>query len=87
MTLAATALSYVDTSVQAGTSYCYKVQAVNGVGPSPIVYESCAVTEPVVDPVPITGAIRADDTAGDQTGAPANAQLDLEALPRRTFLR
>jgi hypothetical protein len=80
VTLAATALSYVDTSVQAGTSYCYKVQAVNGVGPSPIVYESCAVTEPVVDPCAVPGAIRADDTAGDQTGAPANAQLDLKKL-------
>ncbi|HSX60672.1 MAG TPA: Ig-like domain-containing protein [Tahibacter sp.] len=79
-TLGAAALSYVDTSVQAGVSYCYKVQAVNGAGTSPAVYEACAVAEPVVDPCAIPGALRADDSGGDQTGAPANAQLDLKRL-------
>ncbi len=45
----ATVMSYIDTTLTAGTTYCYRVRAYNTVGDSPYTPEACAVAPtPVV---------------------------------------
>jgi hypothetical protein len=72
-TIAGTAVRYDDTTASANTSYYYKVVAVNAQGDScgnnetaaPVMGDSCS------------GIIEATDPAGDQKGAPGNADLDV----------
>lgn len=77
LTSVGTHQSYVDKKVKAGTTYYYDLVATNAVGNSP--------ASPVVSPVLINtkpqcslpGQLVLTDPAGDQVGAPNNADLDI----------
>lgn len=72
--------SYLDTTAKAGTYY-YRVAAVNKVGQSP----QCGEVKSVLAPPPQSpctgnGITVVSDPTGDQTGAPANSQLDIQSI-------
>ena len=61
-TTGATVMSYTDTTVTAGTTYCYRVRAYNTVGDSPYTPEGCAAPAPTpVRPDPHRGQERHRD--------------------------
>jgi len=71
---AGTATRYDDTTADANTVYYYKVTATNALG------TSCGNNEVVSKPVGDSrcqGILTALDPAGDQKGAPVNADLDI----------
>lgn len=75
-----THLSYQDTKVKAGKTYYYYLVAQNSVGssqPSPEVTPQLVSTKPMCTS---PGQLVLSDPAGDQTGAPANADLDIQSL-------
>ena len=79
-TVGATKTSYLDTSAKNGTFY-YRVAAVNQYGKSQL----CGEVASVVAPPPQTactgtGITVVQDATGDQTGAPANSQLDIQSI-------
>ena len=47
-TTGATVMAYVDTTLTAGTTYCYRVRAYNAVGDSPYTPEACAAAPTAV---------------------------------------
>ncbi|MBV9611998.1 MAG: hypothetical protein JO091_05975 [Acidobacteriaceae bacterium] len=72
--------SYLDKSAKAGTYY-YRVTAVNKYGAS----KQCGEVQTTPAPVPQssctgTGMTVVTDPSGDQTGAPANSQLDIQSI-------
>ncbi|MDT4952058.1 MAG: hypothetical protein QOJ02_196 [Acidobacteriota bacterium] len=75
-TIAGTAVKYDDATATANTTYYYKVVAVNAQGDScgnnetaaPVMGDSCS------------GIVEATDPAGDQKGAPGNADLDVLSI-------
>ena len=75
----ASQLNYSDADNIAGNNYCYKVTAVNGVGESSGVYETCAEAPVIVNACDLPGAVRANDASGDQVGMPGLDVLQLFA--------
>lgn len=72
-----TTLSYTDSTVKSGTTYYYKLQALNKYGASAL---SPEVTPVVVNPKPmctLPGQTVLVDNAGDQAAAPTNSDLDI----------
>ncbi len=67
---------YTDNSIMAGTTYYYRVTAVNAVGEGTFCRTVTATVAVVQNPCLLPGYKVADDPAGDQVGAPANADLD-----------
>jgi hypothetical protein len=76
----ATKTSYLDKTAPTGTYY-YRVAATNKVGTSSMCSEVAATPAPVPQS-PCTGAgvTVVTDPTGDQTGAPANSQLDIQSI-------
>jgi len=72
--------SYTDNTVAAGMTYYYRVTAVNAVGEGAFCRTVMATTVLVQNPCLLPGYRVADDPAGDQVGAPANADLDFVAF-------
>lgn len=72
-TIAGTANKYDDTTANPNTTYYYKVVAVNAQG------DSCGNNETAAPPMgdSCSGLIETTDPAGDQKGAPGNADLDV----------
>ncbi|MBV9403996.1 MAG: hypothetical protein JO211_01530, partial [Acidobacteriaceae bacterium] len=76
----ATKNSYLDTRAKTGTYY-YRVAAVNKYGTS----NQCGEMRTQPAPIPQsactgTGITVVTDPSGDQTGAPANSQLDIQSI-------
>jgi PKD domain len=73
---------FVDTSVAANTTYFYYVTATNAVGTSGHCGEvaSSSVVNPNHSACTLPGVPLVTDPAGDQTGAPANAELDITGV-------
>jgi hypothetical protein len=79
-TISASRTSYLDTSAKTGTFY-YRVAAVNKVGRGPLCGEVASVpAPPPQSPCTGTGITVVQDPTGDQTGAPANSQLDIQSI-------
>ena len=79
-TLSATKTSYLDTAAKAGTFY-YRVAAENKYGASTLCGEvGSTPAPPPQSSCTGTGITVVTDPAGDQTGAPANAQLDIQSI-------
>lgn len=69
---------YTDTTVAPGTTYYYRVTALNAIGQSTNCGEVSPALHIVMSSCSIPGVTVATDPAGDQKGAPAaNAQLDI----------
>ncbi len=79
-TVNASRTSYLDKAAKAGTYY-YRVAAENKYGRSPLCGEMASVAAPPPQS-PCTGAgiTVVTDSAGDQAGAPANSQLDIQSI-------
>jgi hypothetical protein len=79
-TVKAAKTSYLDTAAVTGTHY-YRVAAENKSGTSPMCGEIASVPAP-----PVQSSCTGDgitvitDSAGDQAGAPANTQLDIQSV-------
>jgi PKD domain/BNR repeat-like domain/PKD-like domain/Fibronectin type III domain len=78
-TISASSTSFVDSNVAANTAYTYAVTATNGVGTSGHCGEVTATAQVISsgNPCTLPGVTITSDPAGDQNGAPANAQLDI----------
>ena len=79
-TIKATKTTFLDANAKVGTYY-YRVAAENKYGRSPLCGE--VVTTPAPPPQsPCTGMgiTVVQDPTGDQTGAPANSQLDIQSI-------
>ncbi|HZU14977.1 MAG TPA: fibronectin type III domain-containing protein [Chloroflexota bacterium] len=75
-----THLSYQDRKIKAGTTYYYELVAKNAVGssqPSPEVTPQLVTAKPMCSS---PGQLALSDPTGDQTGAPANTDLDIQSL-------
>ncbi len=75
-----THLSYLDAKIKAGTTYYYTLVARNAIGSSPA---SPEVTPSIIAAKPqcrLPGQVVVIDPAGDQLGAPNNADLDILSL-------
>ena len=75
-TTGATVMAYVDTTLTAGTTYCYRVRAYNTAGDSPYTPEACAVGPDRRAPHPDRGEERHRDRDGrlqPEPGSPAGA--------------
>ncbi|HEX6506215.1 MAG TPA: fibronectin type III domain-containing protein, partial [Chloroflexota bacterium] len=80
LTNVGTHLSYQDAKVKQGTTYYYKLVATNKVGssqPSPEVTPTLVNLKPMCT---VPGQTVLTDPAGDQVGAPNNADLDILSL-------
>jgi PKD repeat protein len=80
-TIGPTATRYLDTTAEPDTQYCYRVTAVNALGESTFCGEVCEA--PVLPPASaciLPGIAILTDPPADQTGAPANTELDIQAL-------
>ena len=72
--------SYVDSTAKTGTFY-YRVSASNAVGQGPLSNEVTPVpAPPPADPCHTPGVTVVSQAPGSQTGAPANAQLDVTSI-------
>jgi hypothetical protein len=79
-TISATKTSYLDKAAKTGTYY-YRVAAVNQYGQSHLCGEVASVpAPPPQSPCAGAGITVVDDPTGDQTGAPANSQLDIQSI-------
>jgi len=79
-TISAAKTSYLDKAATTGTYY-YRVAAVNKYGQSHLCGEVKSVpAPPPQSPCTGTGITVVTDPAGDQTGAPANSQLDILSI-------
>jgi hypothetical protein len=73
--------SYLDTSALPNTNYFYRVAAVNSVGIGPLCGEVSVVAgQALQSPCTLPGLTVVKDPTGDQTGAPANTQLDIQSI-------
>jgi hypothetical protein len=73
--------AFFDKTAKASTTYFYKVAAMNKIGSS----ATCGEVKTTPGPVPATpcklpGLTVVTDPTGDQTGAPANSQLDIQSI-------
>jgi hypothetical protein len=81
--LPAAKTSFMDTQANGQTTYYYFVTATNAVGTSQHCGEVASAAAVVADPhaaCTLPGAAVVADPAGDQNGAPANAQLDMTGV-------
>ena len=79
-TVNASKTAYLDKTAVTGTYY-YRVEAVNKIGNSQLCGEIASMpAPPLQSPCTGTGITVVTDPAGDQTGAPANAQLDIQSI-------
>ncbi|MGA8029393.1 MAG: hypothetical protein WB992_19805 [Bryobacteraceae bacterium] len=79
-TVGAAKTAFLDTTATTG-EYFYRVAAVNKIGTGPL----CGEVETTPAPAPQSSCVApgmtvVTDPAGDQTGAPANTQLDIESI-------
>ena len=72
--------SFLDATAAANTPYFYRVTAVNARGEGPSCGELAAVAGSVQSACVLPGITVLTDPAGDQTGAPANTELDITSL-------
>ncbi len=73
-------VSYLDTAAKKGTFY-YRVAAQNKYGTSPLCGEVVTTPAPVPQsPCTAPGITVVTDPTGDQTGAPANSELDIQSI-------
>jgi len=72
--------AYLDKTAKPGPTYYYQVQAVNAVGAGPRSPEVTPSLVTVQNPCALPGVQVLTDPAGDQVGAPANADLDIQAI-------
>jgi PKD repeat protein len=79
-TLPATITSYDDATAAANTSYFYKVTAINAIGEGTNCSEFPITAPPPIDPCAATGFLVDSDPTGDQTLAPSNTDLDVQAV-------
>ena len=79
-TVAADKPFYDDTATDQNTSYFYKVTAVNQIGESTNCREFAITAPPPNNPCVGTGFLVDADPAGDQTLAPMNSDLDIQAV-------
>ena len=85
-TVSAVKTSYLDTTAQSGVTYYYTVAAVNSVGPGPTCREVMEVqAPPPQSPCASPGLTVVNDPRGDQTGGPANTQLDILSISLGEF--
>ena len=78
-----TAQKYLDRTADAKTKYFYSVATDNGVGESSacgLAASESAVTDVVGSPCALPGVRVVADPDGDQIGAPANADTDIESV-------
>lgn len=80
-TIGATKTSYLDTSAGSTTKYYYRVAAKNKIGTGPVCGEVATTPAPPVQtPCIAPGVTVVMDPTGDQTGAPANTELDIQSI-------
>jgi PKD repeat protein len=73
--------SYLDTTASSNTKYFYRVTAKNKIGTGPVCSEVATVAAPAPQsPCISPGVTVVTDPAGDQVGAPANTQLDIQSI-------
>jgi len=72
--------AYVDKTAKPGPTYYYQVQAVNAVGQGPRSPEASPTLVTVQNPCAFPGVQVLTDPSGDQVGAPANADLDIQSI-------
>ncbi len=79
--ISANSPKYIDSSGNPATQYFYRVTAVNAQGEGPFCGEVATTAAPPSEtPCQLPGRTIADDPAGDQTGAPANSELDITKI-------
>jgi hypothetical protein len=79
-TVRADKTTYLDSSAKTG-AYYYRVAAENKYGRGPLCGEVASMPAPVPQsPCTGTGITVVTDPTGDQTGAPANSQLDIQSI-------
>ncbi|MBV8202398.1 MAG: PKD domain-containing protein [Acidobacteria bacterium] len=69
--------AYTDFTAAPGTPYFYRVTAVNAQGEGRFCGEVAATAGAVQSPCVLPGITVITDPSGDQTGAPANSELDI----------
>jgi len=80
-TISAASPKYIDSSGVPTTQYFYRVTAVNAQGEGAFCGELATTAAPPPEtPCRLPGLTMADDPAGDQTGAPANSELDITKI-------
>jgi len=73
--------AYLDKTAKSTTQYFYRVAAKNKLGPGPLCGEISTSPAPALQSSCILPGITVvNDPAGDQTGAPANTQLDIQSI-------
>ncbi len=79
-TVNATKVSYLDRAAKSGTYY-YRVAAKNKYGTSPMCGEVASIPAPPPQSAcTAPGITVVTDATGDQTGAPANSELDIQSI-------
>jgi concanavalin A-like lectin/glucanase superfamily protein/List-Bact-rpt repeat protein/fibronectin type III domain protein len=83
VTLPVNSTSYSNTGLTSSTEYCYRVRAVNGVGPSGYAGPACATTATPTPPAPPSGLVATAPTYGqahlawtDNSGDEASFELE-----------
>jgi hypothetical protein len=71
---------YLDSTAVPGTGYFYRVSALNAQGEGPFCGEVAAAAGAVESACALPGITIITDPAGDQTGAPANSELDIRSV-------
>jgi hypothetical protein len=79
-TLSAVKPEFVDGAANPALQYYYRVTAVNGQGEGPFCGEVSVVAGAAESPCVLPGITIVTDPTGDQVGAPANSELDIQKL-------
>jgi|HubBroStandDraft_3_1064219.scaffolds.fasta_scaffold05027_1 hypothetical protein len=79
-TISAVKPEYVDAAANPALQYFYRVTAVNAQGEGPFCGEVSVVAGAAESPCVLPGLTIVTDPTGDQTGAPANSELDIQRL-------
>ncbi len=79
-TIGASKPAYLDTTAGPNTPYFYRVSAVNAQGEGPTCGELTVVAGVVQSACTLPGITVITDPSGDQTGAPANTELDIQSV-------
>jgi PKD repeat protein len=72
--------AYLDATADPNTQYFYRVSAVNAQGEGPFCGEVSVVAGNVQSRCVLPGITVITDPTGDQTGAPANTELDIQSV-------
>ncbi|HET6726244.1 MAG TPA: PKD domain-containing protein [Gammaproteobacteria bacterium] len=73
--------TYIDNTAAPGTTYYYRISALNAAGEGQRGNEVASQTaQASIDPCALPGVQLFTDQAGDQTGAPADPQVDVAGL-------